>query len=207
MGTQPCRSSFRKETWALFCCHQCCPRLRWAFWKHRTFTARRNYRLRVRLKCSIKCMWLTHLLRPEVIGHKERLSRAQPIPVHCETPFTHSSALQTTHSAIRRCIQIVFKLQSDRKTRQFCDNEVSHSYCSRLDGDPCMFEGSRPYGPGTVQTGKEFKGLRIINSLKRGKEIIFTAPGAHWAQSPCSWWAMKIQPLREKYSFKNNDTR
>lgn len=60
-----------------------------------------------------------------------------------------------------------------------------------------MVEGSGPYGPGTVQTGKEFKGLIIINSLKRGKEIIFTAPGAHRAQSPCGLWTMKIQPPRQ----------
>lgn len=53
-----------------------------------------------------------------------------------------------------------------------------------------MFEGSRPYGLGKVQTGKEFKGLRIINSLKRGKEIIFTATGLMDLKAPaaCEPW-------------------
>lgn len=75
------------------------------------------------------------------------------------------------------------------------DSSVTHvCYYSGLDVDPCMFEGSRPYGPGTVQTGKEFKGLRIINSLKRGKEIIFTALGAQQVQSPCGSRAMTTQP-------------
>lgn len=57
-----------------------------------------------------------------------------------------------------------------------------------------MFEGSRPYGLGKVQTGKEFKGLRIINSLKRGKEIIFTAMGLLELKAPaaCEPWNRSV---------------
>lgn len=58
-----------------------------------------------------------------------------------------------------------------------------------LDVDPLMFEGSRAYGLSKVQTGREFRGLGIINSLKKGKQIIFTATGLLEPRAPAAYAA------------------
>lgn len=220
MGTHPCRPLFIKATRSLSFCNQSC-RL---FFLHRrsmkysTFTSRgkswikvwRKYSYHINLfelnllETVFSCVWLIHLLKLEVRGHQGSLSRAQPLLVHAEIPFTLTPVFQTTHSATR-------KTNTNRLLSRKVTERPGGSVTTRCHTRvivlvwtviPVCLRAADHMALARCRQGRNLKGLRIINSLKRGKEIIFTAMGAHRAQSPCGWWAMKIKPLREKFPSK-----